>query len=220
MAEAVPYEEARRIGFHLQLFTRISEPEAVDGRKYAFDQLNKQTLVAPGQYTDPYNDKKSMEWLFNADVPEQVKLWLETRTTGRGWHSVDAEGPQPDVYLSYRLRSARNRASRPMVRDIPERRSGTHVRSASRVEPTEPAAPNEQGAFPACILRHGLLHPDHLDWDSLNENVIPSVVPRRKRNGRGRRGCRPDAFATSRSLLRGTIHDRGRPLSSAKSRPD
>ena len=91
--KALPFEQARREGFHLTLFTRISEAGAVDGRKYAFDRLSTQTLVAPVQHTDPSTDSTSMEWRFDPAVPEQVKLWHETRAAGRGWHSVDADGP-------------------------------------------------------------------------------------------------------------------------------
>lgn len=93
IAEAVSFEQAGREGFHLALFTRISQAEAVDGRKYAFDQLSRQTLVTPGQHADPITDNTAMEWRFDPAVPEQVKLWLDTRRSGRGWHSVDADGP-------------------------------------------------------------------------------------------------------------------------------
>jgi hypothetical protein len=89
VAVAVPLDDAGRMGFRLQLFTRMTEEEARNGRKYAFDLLSKQTLVAVGQYTDPYNGKTAMEWRFSASVPEQVKLWLETREGGRGWRSVE-----------------------------------------------------------------------------------------------------------------------------------
>jgi len=88
-ANAAPIEEAGRLGFRIALFTRISEQDAVDGRKYAFDKLTSQSLVVPGRHTDPQG-KTSMEWRFDILVPEQVKLWLETRNTGR---SVEADGP-------------------------------------------------------------------------------------------------------------------------------
>jgi hypothetical protein len=93
IASAVPFQDARRMGFSLQLFTRLTAAEAADGRKYAFDLLSKQTLVPVGQYTDPYHGTTAMEWRFNASVPEQINLWLETKANGRGWHSVEADGP-------------------------------------------------------------------------------------------------------------------------------
>jgi hypothetical protein len=90
---ALPFEEAHHRGFSLHLFTRLTQEEATNGRKYAFDLLSKQTLVTVGQHTDPFNGKIAMEWRFNAAVPEQVKLWTETRASGRGFKSVDADGP-------------------------------------------------------------------------------------------------------------------------------
>ncbi len=93
IAKVVPFDEAGLMGFSLRLFTRLTEEEAADGRKYAFDTLSKQTLVPVGQYTGPYNGKTAMEWRFDSSVPEQVKLWLETRPGGRGFHSVEVTGP-------------------------------------------------------------------------------------------------------------------------------
>ena len=94
LAEAAPVLDANRLGFRLQLLRRITQAEAADGCKYAFDQLSKQTLVTPGQYTDAYNDKTAMEWRFDLAVPEQVKLWLDTRGSGRAWRTVEASGPE------------------------------------------------------------------------------------------------------------------------------
>lgn len=93
LKSALPFEDARRLGYSLQLFTRMTEEDAKNGRKYAFEQLSQQTLVPMGQHTDPYNQKTAMEWRFNALVPEQVKLWLETKVRSRAWYSVDANGP-------------------------------------------------------------------------------------------------------------------------------
>jgi hypothetical protein len=93
IAAAAQINEAPRMGFSIHLFTRMTEEDARNGRKYAFDLLSKQTVVPVGQHTDPYNGKTAMEWRFSINVPEQVKLWLETRSHGRGWHSVDANGP-------------------------------------------------------------------------------------------------------------------------------
>ena len=85
--------DASHNGSYLQLFVRMTETEAANDRKYAFELLSKQTLVPVGQHTDPYNGKIAMEWRFSALVPEQVKLWLETRSGGRGFHSVGVCGP-------------------------------------------------------------------------------------------------------------------------------
>ena len=93
IAAALPFGDASHNGFHLQLFVRMTETEAANDRKYAFEMLSKQTLVPVGQHTDPYNGKMAMEWRFSALVPEQVKLWLETRSGGRGFHSVGVCGP-------------------------------------------------------------------------------------------------------------------------------
>lgn len=93
LAAAQTFDQAGREGFHLQLFTRMSEEEAANGRQYAFEQLTKQTLVRPGQHTALGADGPVMEWRFDLAVPEQVKLWLDTRRAGRGWHSVEVYGP-------------------------------------------------------------------------------------------------------------------------------
>ena len=94
IAAAVPFEEARRVGFHLRLFTRISDADAKADRKYAFDRLNGQTAIAPQRGKDEFSGAEYTEWRFDATFPEQVKLWLETRSGGRGFHSVDASGPR------------------------------------------------------------------------------------------------------------------------------
>lgn len=91
--QALPFEQAGRDGFHLALFTRISEAEAADGRKYAFDRLSKQTLVVPLSGKNEFTGGHHTEWRFAIQEPEEVKLWLDTRAPGRGWHSVDACGP-------------------------------------------------------------------------------------------------------------------------------
>ena len=93
LAAALPFDEAPRNGFYLQLFTRISDTDAQEARRYAFKQASAQTLVAPKRGKDRFTDADYTEWRFNAAVPEQVKLWLETRTGGRGFFSVDAAGP-------------------------------------------------------------------------------------------------------------------------------
>ena len=91
--KAVPVEEACRLGFSLQLFTQMTDEEAANGRKYAFEQLSKQAAVTPRRGEDRISGKEYSQWRFNVTVPEQVKLWLETRVTGRGFRSVDADGP-------------------------------------------------------------------------------------------------------------------------------
>lgn len=93
MADPLPFTEAPRLSFHLQLFTRIPDADARDSRKYASEQLSGQTLVPPRRDRDEFNGIEYTEWRFNAAVPEQVKLWLETKPNGRGYHSVDASGP-------------------------------------------------------------------------------------------------------------------------------
>ncbi len=92
MAAAQTIDQLRPEGFGLRLFTRMSEEEAND-RKYAFEQLKKQTLVQPVPHVDPHTGRTISEWRFDLAVPEQVKLWLETRRTGRGWRSVEVWGP-------------------------------------------------------------------------------------------------------------------------------
>lgn len=94
LAAAQTLDQLQPEGFGLQLFTRMSEDEATSGRKYAFEELAKQTLVAPGKNDDSHTGKPVMEWRFNLTVPEQVKLWLDTRKSGRGWHSVEVWGPR------------------------------------------------------------------------------------------------------------------------------
>ena len=81
------------MGFHIDLFTRIPDAAARDGRKYAFEQLSGQTLVLPHRDTDEFNGAEYTEWRFSPAVPEQVKLWLETKSSGRGFRSVEADGP-------------------------------------------------------------------------------------------------------------------------------
>jgi hypothetical protein len=93
IAAAVPLDEAHRKGFSVHLFTRVTDEDAKDGRKHAFDCLAKQTLVQPRQGKDEFTGREYTEWRFNAAVPEQVKLWLETKVTGRGFHSVEVHGP-------------------------------------------------------------------------------------------------------------------------------
>ena len=93
IAEAVPFADAGRIGFQMHLFTRISDTNAKDGRKHAFEELTAQTVIVPHRGTNEYQGGDYTEWRFNASLPEQVKLWLETRGSGRGFHSVDAYGP-------------------------------------------------------------------------------------------------------------------------------
>jgi hypothetical protein len=93
IAAAAPLEDAGRMGFSLEPFTRITLEEARGNRQYAFEALSKQMLVLQKEYTDPYNGTKAMEWRFSTSVPEQVKLWLDTRVRGRGFKSVEADGP-------------------------------------------------------------------------------------------------------------------------------
>ena len=93
IAQARPFEEAVRMGFRMQLFSRISDADAKDGRKYAFERMSGQTLVQAHRGKDEFNGQEYTEWRFSAAVPEHVKLWLETRANGRGFHSVDADGP-------------------------------------------------------------------------------------------------------------------------------
>ena len=94
IAEALPYQEASRNRFYLQLFTRILDADAArDDRKHAFERMNTQTLVSPKRGTDSWTHAEYTEWHFDAAVPEQVKLWLETRAGGRGHHSVEVIGP-------------------------------------------------------------------------------------------------------------------------------
>jgi len=89
----VPFADASLNGFHLQLFTRIPDATAQNDRKHAFDRFTGQTLVQPHRDTDSWSGAAFTEWRFDATVPEQVKLWLETKTSGRGFHSVDVSGP-------------------------------------------------------------------------------------------------------------------------------
>jgi hypothetical protein len=93
IAAAVAFSDAPRHGFHLTLFTRIPDTEAKDARKYAFEQLTSQTSIAPHRGTDAYRGGDYTEWRFDVTVPEQVKLWLETRPSGRGFKSVETYGP-------------------------------------------------------------------------------------------------------------------------------
>jgi hypothetical protein len=93
IAAAVPIAEAPRMGFHIELLTRIPDAAAKDGRKYAFEQLSGQTLVQPRRATDDFNGAEYTEWRFNPGVPEQVKLWLGTKASSRAFRSVDADGP-------------------------------------------------------------------------------------------------------------------------------
>ncbi len=91
IAEAEPFQQACSLGFGLRLFTRTTEAEAKDGRKHAFDRLLAQTLVAPRQLVTTGDG--AWEWRFDAAVPEQVKLWLDTTNTGRARYGVEVLGP-------------------------------------------------------------------------------------------------------------------------------
>lgn len=94
IAAATPFEHASHSGFHLTLFTRIPDADAAkDTRKYAVERLQGQTLVSPRRDKDAWSNAEYTEWCFDATIPEQVKLWLETKATGRGFHSVDVSGP-------------------------------------------------------------------------------------------------------------------------------
>jgi hypothetical protein len=93
IAAVSPFEDAPRLGFRLQLFTRISDADARDDRKRAFEQLQGQTVIPARRDKDEFSGADYTEWRFNAEMPEQVKLWLETKARGRGYLSVDADGP-------------------------------------------------------------------------------------------------------------------------------
>jgi hypothetical protein len=92
IAGAGPFVEASSFGFGLRLFTRMTESEAANGRKYAFDCLSQQALVSRTQCER--DGIEGWEWRFDAGVPEQVKLWRETRAGGPAWRSVDVWGPR------------------------------------------------------------------------------------------------------------------------------
>ena len=91
LAAAVPFDEAHKLGFGLQLFASMSEAEAAGGRKHAFECLHAQSQVAAKRHER--DGGAGWEWQFNAAVPEQVKLWRDTRESGRGWRSVEVRGP-------------------------------------------------------------------------------------------------------------------------------
>lgn len=91
LSEAIPLDQAPATGFHVHLFTRISETEANNGRRYAYDQLNAHPLV--NRTETETDDVKVWEWRFDTTEPEQVKLWRETRGTGHAHRCVDAWGP-------------------------------------------------------------------------------------------------------------------------------
>ncbi len=93
IAEAIPIQDAPRMGFSIALFTRMSDPEAETERKYAFEQLSGQTAIKSRRAQNTISSQPYTEWRFDLHVPEQVKLWYETRTRGRGWYSVDVNGP-------------------------------------------------------------------------------------------------------------------------------
>ena len=93
IAAAVPLADAPRLGFFLQLFTRLPLEAGLEDRSYARERLAAQTLVPSHAGEDPFTHVKHLEWHFSTGVPEQAQLWLETRTGGRGWHSVAVMGP-------------------------------------------------------------------------------------------------------------------------------
>ncbi len=93
LAGAVLLAEAPSHGFHLQLFTRISSVDAQDGRRRAFALLAEQTMVA-GRRSPPGADIESWEWRFDSGMAAQVKLWLDTKANGRGYHGVETYGPR------------------------------------------------------------------------------------------------------------------------------
>ena len=93
IAEAEPIQAAPRKGFSLGLFTRMTDLEAETERKYAFEQLGGQTAIKSRREQNTRSGQPVTEWRFDLHVPEQVKLWYETRTRGRGWYSVDVNGP-------------------------------------------------------------------------------------------------------------------------------
>ena len=87
--EAEPFHQAPAAGFGLRLFARITEQEAGEGRKHAFDRLSGQTLVRPQRSVRA----GAWEWRFDAAVPEQVKLWLDATDTNRAHYGVEVRGP-------------------------------------------------------------------------------------------------------------------------------
>ena len=91
IATAEPFHEAPSAGFGLRLVTRVTEAEAKDGRKHAFDRLFGQTLVSPRR--SAANGAGAWEWQFNQAAPEQVKLWLDTTDGYRAHRGVEVRGP-------------------------------------------------------------------------------------------------------------------------------
>jgi hypothetical protein len=86
LAAAVAYTDAINHGFQLRLYVRISDAEALDSRRRDFETLSAQALV-PAHRCQDRSDAECTEWYFDA-VPDQIKLWLATKTNGRGFHSV------------------------------------------------------------------------------------------------------------------------------------
>ncbi len=93
IAEAAPLTRENLRGFNLELFIAISDREAENDRKYAFETLSKQSLVQARRKRDAYRDIELTEWRFDLWKPEEFQLWLENRPSNPGWKSVRATGP-------------------------------------------------------------------------------------------------------------------------------
>lgn len=91
IAAARPFAEAHLCGFRLQLFVHIAEAEATNGRRGAFEKLAQQTQIT--RVNRERSGSAGWEWRFDAAVPEQVKLWRETRRSGPAWLNVEVWGP-------------------------------------------------------------------------------------------------------------------------------
>lgn len=93
ISEALPLTSENLRGFGIELYVAIGDREAEGNRRYAFETLSKLGAPVPRRYHNALRDTDVTEWRFDLWNPEQVRLWLDNRPGGRGWHSVRANGP-------------------------------------------------------------------------------------------------------------------------------
>jgi len=94
VAEAETLNRENLRGYGIELYIAISDSEAEGDRRYAFETLSKLQEPAGQRRHNALRGTSVTEWRFDLWNPDHVRLWIDNRPGGRGWHSVRASGPQ------------------------------------------------------------------------------------------------------------------------------
>jgi len=94
MESAAPVSPENLRGYRIELYIAFSDAEARGDRRYAFETLGQQQLSAGQRRHNVLQGIEVTEWRFDLWNPAHVRLWIDNRPDGRGWHSVRASGPQ------------------------------------------------------------------------------------------------------------------------------